>query len=148
MEYLQVVYAFFACLGGCLIFNVRGKELFFMPLGGAVGWLVYLLAAPFGSDIFQNFVGTVVLSVYAEVMARLRRKPATGYLLVALFPLVPGGGIYYTMEYCIAGNTDLFLETGLHTLGVAGVLALGVLLVSSVVRMFNRSGWYRETNCK
>ena len=81
-------------------------------------------------------------------MARLRRKPATGYLLVALFPLVPGGGIYYTMEYCIAGNTDLFLETGLHTLGVAGVLALGVLLVSSVVRMFNRSGWYRETNCK
>ena len=91
MEYMQVLYAFFACLGGCLIFNVRGKELFLMPLGGAVGWFVYLLAAPFGNDIFQNFAGTVVLSIYAELMARLRRKPATGYLLVALFPLVPGG---------------------------------------------------------
>ena len=117
-----------------------------MPLGGAVGWFVYLLAAPFGNDIFQNFAGTVVLSIYAELMARLRRKPATGYLLVALFPLVPGGGIYYTMEYCIAGNTDLFLETGLHTLGVAGVLALGVLLVSSVVRMFGRSPGLADGN--
>ena len=76
----------------------------------------------------------------------MRSKPATGYLLVALFPLVPGGGIYYTMEYCIAGNTDLFLETGLHTLGVAGVLALGVLLVSSVVRMFGRSPGLADGN--
>ena len=60
----------------------------------------------------------------------------TGYLLVALFPLVPGGGIYYTMEYCIAGNTQMFLETGLHTLGIAGALALGILLVSSLNRLF------------
>ncbi len=139
MEYVQCIYAFFACLGCCLYFNVRSKELFLMPLGGAVGWLAYLLVAPTGNIMFQNFMGTIALSVYSEVMARIRHKPATGYLLVALFPLVPGGGIYYTMEYCISGNTEMFLETGLQTMGIAGVLALGVLLVSSVFRIFSRA---------
>ena len=81
------------------------------------------------------FFGTLALAVYAEVMARVRRSPATGYLHVALLPMVPGGGIYYTMEYGIAGNTEMFLETGMHTLGIAGALALGILVVSTLARI-------------
>ena len=27
----------------CLVFNVRGKLIFFTSLGGAIGWFVYLL---------------------------------------------------------------------------------------------------------
>ena len=68
-------------------------------------------------------------------MARIRKCPVTGYLLVAFFPLVPGGGIYYAMEYAIAGQTENFVNTLMHTVGFAGSLALGVLLVSSAVRM-------------
>ena len=59
----------------------------------------------------------------------------TSYLLVALFPLVPGGGIYYTMEHAMSGETALFLESLLHTLGLAGALAVGVLLVASLARL-------------
>ena len=40
------------------------------------------------------------------------------------------------MEYCINGDTAMFLETGLHTFGIAGCLALGVLTVSSTVRLY------------
>ena len=68
-------------------------------------------------------------------MARLRRCPVTSYLLVALFPLVPGGGIYYTMEHAMSGETSLFLESLLHTLGLAGALAVGVLMVASLARL-------------
>ena len=77
-----------------------------------------------------------VVSAWSEVMARLRKCPVTSYLLVALFPLVPGGGIYYTMEHALNGDTELFLDTLMHTLGLAGALAVGVLLVASVVRLF------------
>ena len=69
-------------------------------------------------------------------MARIRKCPVTGYLLVAIFPLVPGGGIYYTMEHAINGETEVFLSSFLHTLGIAGALAVGVLMVSSSVRMW------------
>ena len=103
-----------------------------------MGWFVYLLSAPlFRDDIVQTFVAALVISAFAEIMARIRKCPVTGYLLVAIFPLVPGGGIYYTMEHAINGETDAFLTSFLHTLGLAGAIAVGVLLVSTAVRMWN-----------
>lgn len=134
---LPCVCAFVACLGFSVLFNVHGAGIFICAFGGMLGWLCYLLAAPLGSDITQAFLAAVVIAVYSEIMARIRRCPATSYLLVALFPLVPGGGIYYSMEHAMSGEIALFLETLLHTLGLAGALAVGVLTVSSLIRL-----WY------
>jgi uncharacterized membrane protein YjjB (DUF3815 family) len=135
--FFPCLYAFAACLAFSIVFNMRGKILLFASLGGALGWLVYLLCDPIQNDIIQFFFATIAISIYSEIMARLHKAPVTGYLLVSLLPLVPGGGIYYTMEYCIIGNTEMFLETGIHTLGIAGSLALGILLVSSFVRLWH-----------
>ena len=77
----------------------------------------------------------MAVAAYAEVMARLMKAPATGFLVVGILPFVPGGGIYYTMEYCLSGDTELFLTTGIHTFGVAGAVAVGILLVSSITRL-------------
>ena len=140
---LPCFYAFAACLAACLIFNQRGLPLIFSALGGAVGWAVYLLAAPTGSDIVQYFFGSITVAVYAEIMARVFKAPATGFLLAGIFPFVPGGGIYYTMEYCLAGDTQMFLSTGIHTFGIAGTVAVALLLVSSIVRMLHH-GFSRE----
>lgn len=133
---LPVLCAFVSCACFSVIYNIRGGGVLICAFGGALGWSVYLLTAPlFHDDIAQTFVAALVISAYAEVMARIRKCPVTGYLLVAIFPLVPGGGIYYTMEYAINGETNAFLASFLHTLGVAGAIAVGVLLVSSAVRM-------------
>ena len=128
--------AFVACLGFSILFNIHGVGILICAFGGTLGWLCYLLSAPLGSDIVQSFLAAVVISLYSEIMARLRRCPVTAYLLVALFPLVPGGGIYYSMEHAMSGDIDLFLSTLLHTLGLAGALAVGVLTVASLVRLW------------
>lgn len=136
-ELLSCLLAFVACIPFCILFHIR-KGVLLCALGGALGWFVYLVTAPLvRSDITQAFLAAMAISAYAETMARVRKCPVTGYLLVAFFPLVPGGGIYYTMEYAINGETQLFLETFLHTLGLAGALAVGVLLVSSFVRLMH-----------
>ena len=135
---LPCLYAFLACLGFSLFFNIHGRGILICAFGGALGWLVYLLAAPvFHNDITQSFAAALALSAYAEGMARIRKCPVTPYVLVASFPLVPGAGIYYTMEHAVNGEMDLFLSTGMHTLGLAGALALGILMVASVVRLLN-----------
>ena len=129
--------AFGGCLGFCFLFNVHGPNMLLCSLGGTLGWMAYLLCAPLvHSDIIQSFLAALVISVWSEVMARLRKCPVTTYLLLALFPLVPGGGIYYTMEHAMAGETQAFLDSLLHTLGLAGALAVGVLMVASVARLF------------
>ena len=69
-------------------------------------------------------------------MARVRKRPVTAYLLISVFPLVPGAGIYYTMQYAIQGDASRFLSRGMHTLGLSGALALGILLVSTAMRMW------------
>jgi uncharacterized membrane protein YjjB (DUF3815 family) len=132
---LPCLYAVLACVAFCFILNQRGLLLVVSSLGGGVGWAVCLLCAFTGSDIVQYFAGAVAVALYAEVMARLLKAPATGFLVVGILPFVPGGGIYYTMEYCLSGNTQLFLSTGIHTFGVAGAVAVGLLLASSLVRL-------------
>ncbi len=138
--FLPVFFAFASCACFSVIYNIHGGGILICAFGGALGWLFYLLSAPLvGDDIVQTFVAALAISAYAEVMARIRKCPVTGYLLVAIFPLVPGGGIYYTMEHAINGEIDAFLASFLHTLGLAGAIAVGVLLVSTAVRMWNIS---------
>ena len=133
---LPCLYAFLSCLGFCFLFNNRGPGMLICSVGGALGWLIYLLAEPLvRSDLIQAFLAAVGIAVFSELMARLRHCPATSYLLIAMFPLVPGRGIYRTMLYCITGETELFFSTLLHTLGLAGCLAVGAMLVSAVVRL-------------
>lgn len=135
---LPCLWAFAACLAFSVIFNIHGSGMFICGAGGALGWLMYLLCSgPLGlGDMLSALLAGVTISAWSETMARLRKCPVTGYLLVAFFPLVPGGGIYYSMKFAIEGQTRNFGNTLMHTVEFAGALALGVLLVSSAVRMW------------
>ena len=135
--FLPCLWAFFACIGFCLILNIRTVSgMLICGCGGALGWLVHLIALLLGaSDLLGYFLAALAISAYAEIMARVRKCPVTGYLLISFLPLVPGAGIYYAMEYALQGNTQMFLSKGLHTLGLAGSLAVGVLVMSSPVRL-------------
>lgn len=137
MGYMACVWSFFACAAFCFIFNIRGKMMLFTSIGGAIGWFIFLLLSPVKNDIVQFFFASMVTSVYSEIMARVCKRPVTPFQVIALIPMVPGGGIFYTMEYCVVGNSDMFLTTGLHTLGIAGALAMGILLVSTFVRLMS-----------
>lgn len=128
---LPSVYAFLACVGFCFIFNIHGTGVIVGSLGGGIAWLVYLLC---GSSIMAGFLAAMAVGAYSEAMARLRRCPATGYVLIGLLPLVPGGGIYYAMSYCVGGYKDLFLIRLLNTFGMAAALAIGAMLSASLFR--------------
>lgn len=136
MDYLACLWAFCACLPFSMVFNIRGKAVVLSALGGALGWLVFLLLRPMDNEILQFFFAACSISIFAEVMARVNAMPVTSFQMVGLLPLVPGGGIYYTMEYYVTGQTDRFLETGLNTLAIAGSLAMGILLISSLFRLW------------
>lgn len=136
--FLPCFYAFIACAGFCLLYNIRGFGIVLCSLGGSLGWLVYLLAQSAGQGAaLAAFLAGLAIAIYSEVMARIRKCPASGYLLMAFFPLVPGAGIYYTMEAYFLGDTERFVSVGRETLGISGGLAIGVLMVSSGVRMVN-----------
>ena len=136
---LYCLFAALGCLGFCFPYNVWGRGMLLCGLGGALGWGAYLAVQALGGNVYVcNLAASVAVSVYAEVMARVRKCPATSYLVISFFPLVPGLTIYQAMDYSIQGNTQLFLETFIRTFGIAGCIALGSLLVSTALRMVEK----------
>lgn len=124
------------CIGFSILFNIHGPGGLLCALGGIVSWLIYSLAMKItGDEMMGFFWGSVFASVYAEVMARIRKYPAISYLVVSLFPMIPGAGVYYTMNYAVHGNMEMFATQGIHTAAITGVMAVGVLLVSTFVRL-------------
>lgn len=125
-----------ACLGFAILFNIHGWGITLCMLGGLGCWAIYTLCVQFGlGDLVGYFWGTAFAALYSEIMARIRKCPAIAYLVIAIFPLIPGAGVYYTMEYAMEGNMQLFAEKGMHTAAIAGIMAVAILLVSTVVRM-------------
>lgn len=146
LEYAYPVQAL-ACIVGCvgftILFNIHGKGTALCVLGGLLTWAVYALASQlFGSELTGYFWGAVFASAYSELMARLRKCPALPFLVVCIFPLIPGAGVYYTMNYAVQGNMDMFAAKGMYTAAIAGLMAVGILLVSTVFRMY--ANWKRE----
>ena len=140
--FLPVIYAFVACIGFALMYNIHGKNLFWAAVGGACGWFAYLLVLPLASAYVAAFVSAAVVATYAEIMSRARKCTTLTFLLVGVIPMVPGAGIFHTMEYCIQGDTAHFVSEGLHTLGIAGALAIGILVIDStwrMIRLFQRT---------
>ena len=135
---IQALAAFVSCVGFGILFNVHGPGGLLCALGGTLTWLVYLLTLRLGGgDLAGYFFGTLFASLYAEAMARIRKFPAIAYLVISIFPLIPGAGAYYTMNSAVQGQMDKFASQGMHTAAIAGVMAVAILLVSTAVRMIS-----------
>lgn len=136
---LDFFYAFMSTLGFGIIFNVRGKNLFYASIAGGLGWFVYIELVRAGySDVISLFLGTIALSIASEICARLFKNPVTVYLICALIPLVPGSGMYYTIFEAVTGNYNAALTKGAQTIFNAGSIAVGVMFVSTISTLITR----------
>ena len=133
----SLIPCFVGCIGFGILFNIHGRGMILCALGGVFTWIVYSLTLQFtGSDLMGYFLATLFAAAYAETMARIRKCPAIGYLVVGIFPLIPGAGVYYTMQHAVRGNMDLFASQGMHTAAIAGVMAVSILIISSTFRIW------------
>lgn len=53
---LQIFSAFLGSVGFALFFNMKGKQLAAAGIGGALTWIVYLLAQPGFDDYFVPYL--------------------------------------------------------------------------------------------
>lgn len=134
--FLNSIYALLASLGFGVLFNIKGRNLLFASVGGFLTWYVYLFSLEYiSSSIFSLFIASFAAGLYSEALARILRSPVTTFSICSIIPLVPGGGMYYTMLESVQGNINSFLSTGLDTLSSAGAIAVGILLASSLTKV-------------
>ncbi len=133
---IQIMTSFLGSLGFAVLFNVRGRYLLEAAFGGMLGWLCYsLLSGRLHNEYLAFLVAAMLVTGYAELMARVEKAPATTFLIAGMIPLVPGKGLYYTMRYAIGAESAGFVSQGTQTLAVAIAIAGGVMAASSIFRV-------------
>lgn len=125
--------------GFTLLFRSNKNRVIISTIGGAITCLVYVISCQFyDHELMQNLYPALAATVYAEIMARLTKAPATPILACSIIPLVPGGKLYYTTYYFVVGEMEKFYECIIDLLRIASGLAVGIIIVSVIVHEINR----------
>lgn len=125
-----------------VLFGLGSADVILASGGSALGWAVLQAMPAPGSSAFATFFAALTAGLYAEIAARVRRRPATLYMIASIIPLVPGGGMYYTMLASLEGNTFRSVELGLSTIMTAFAIAAGLAISNAFARMAFSSSIY------
>ncbi|MBM7623395.1 threonine/serine exporter family protein [Sporohalobacter salinus] len=133
---LDILAVFLATIAFGIIFKLPKRTLFNSGLAGVLGWGGYNLAFRFThNQIFASFLGVVVITVIAEISARLLKEPATLFIVSGIIPLVPGSQAYFTMLNLIKKDYQAGFETGIETILIAGAISAGIIFVGVLARL-------------
>ena len=132
---VQIIAALVGSVGFAIFFKMKGRQIALAGIGGAVTWMVYLVVQSFVTGYFvPYFAAAVFVAVYAEIMARINRAPATIFLTAAAVPLIPGGSLYYTMAGLVNKDEVLFTQSGEAAIVIALAIAMGFVVVAVITR--------------
>ncbi|SHJ87253.1 threonine/serine exporter family protein [Tepidibacter formicigenes] len=137
--YLHFVYSFIATIGFSILFNVPKKALFYASITGSIGWTLYTYMNYITtSPPLANFIAATIVGVLGEIFARIDKKPVTVFVIPGIVPLVPGYGMYLTMINIINNDFYKAAKIGSDTIFVAGAIAMGIILVSSIAKVIKK----------
>ena len=133
---IQILMGYLGSLGFNVLFNIRGRKLFLASFGGFISWTVFLLLEPLlPTEPIRFFLAAAAVTVYGEVFARIEKTPTTTFLVPSIIPLIPGGSLYYTMNYALNKQWAEFSQRGFYTLQLALSLAVGIIAVTTLTRL-------------
>ena len=112
------------------MFNLRKRLIPIASLGSVLCWGIYLLGAHYYSGEFVPcFLASAVAALYAEILARIKKAPATLFLITGVLPVIPGSKLYYTMSNVVYKDWLLTKKYGMLTLESAMAIAVGISLI-------------------
>ena len=79
------------------------------------------------------FLSAILITIYAEVWARILKTPATTVLMPTVIPL-SGGALYFAVSAALRMDPPVFAEKARSALGLAVALAAGIMVVTSAAR--------------
>lgn len=140
-EIIQLTAAWLGSLGFSALFNIRGKKLAIASIGGGFAWAVYLAAGRFTENPYLcGFLASMMLTLYAELMARVYKTPVTVFLVSATIPLIPGAGLYRTMNCLMHRDWTGLSENSSYTILFAASMSAGIM----VATVLFRAAWNRR----
>jgi uncharacterized membrane protein YjjB (DUF3815 family) len=142
MDIKRVVFEFFVCTAATVFFsllmNAPPKTVPFSALIGGVSWTVYRFMLVYSKPEYAAyFVGTLIVAVAAEVLARIFKMPAPIFILPSLIPIVPGTRLYRTALALVEEDYTLFRDEAARTLFAFCAISVAIAITSVAARSFS-----------
>lgn len=136
----RIILSFLGSFCPAILLNTDKKNLIWAGFSGTLGMLVYdqFLAIFPITDLLAVFLGTAAVAVYSELMARVRKTPATIFLIPGIIPLVPGVDAYRTIQLIAERDYTNGMSYGVSAVAKSCLIAFGIMTVSAVFRKINR----------
>ncbi len=114
------------------------RTLIISSLTGGFAYLIFrIFSVALGKELIGYFVGSFLISASGEICARIFKIPANVLIFPSILLLVPGTGLYRSMLYLVQSDYDNFLSTGIRTVFISVILALGIAVVNLIARKFS-----------
>ncbi|MBE7021855.1 MAG: threonine/serine exporter [Ruminococcaceae bacterium] len=134
---MELLYKYIVCMAVIFLLGLslrtKPRVSLLAGIGGAVGYIVYLLcpSAPLGF-LFSS----LTLALLGEIFARLCRIPSSIFMVLGIFPLVPGTGLYETMAHAFLGDYAQALKAGGDAIIGIALMAVAFAFVTVSFRIF------------
>lgn len=140
MEFLNhLFFSFISTLGFTIMFNIPKNQIIRASIIGSTGWLIFhFYSTQSNSPIIAAFWGALAVGILGELLARIKKQPATIFIIPGIIPLVPGAGMYYTMYYLVQNELVDAAKIGIETFMIALSIAIGIILATSVSKILKK----------
>lgn len=137
MLFFKLIAVFFMSASFAILFRIPRNLLGYTGLVGIAAWLaMYVTLSISNNIILADFVGSLVIGLSAELLARFLKKPATLFMIPGFIPLVPGGETYNTVRYLVEGRYLDGAAMGMRAALIGSAIAFGVFVSSTLLRLF------------
>ena len=136
---VQLITALLGSLGFGMLFGIKSRYYPFAAFGGLLSWGMYILMMCFTEHIFIScFLASAFSALYSEIVARVKKAPATLFFISAVIPLIPGSSLYYTCSHAVSRQWELVRAFGYQTMQWALAIAAGGCVVWAALIMTER----------
>ena len=137
----QVIAAVTGTVGFSVLYSVPRAYYPYCGFIGGAGWFLYCLLIPNCSPPEATLLAAILVVLLSRLFAVKERCPVTIFLISGMFPLVPGGGIYWTAYYIVTGEMELAAEIGFTAVKVAVAIVLAIVFVFQLPQKLFQVRW-------
>lgn len=143
----QIAAAMIGTTSFAILFGVPREYYLGCGITGTIGWIVYLAMLRWcGLSLVEStFFGAMAVLLTSRGLATTLKCPATLFLVCGIFPLVPGGGLFWTSYYLVSEQLHLALAAGFLSLKITVAIALGIIIVNEVSHLKKTHTTRRKT---
>lgn len=146
---IHLICPFLGTIGYAVLYHVPARYYLSCGLTGMMGWIAYCLTVGHTSPAIASFFGSLVVVLMARGLTVRLKCPITIFLISAIFPLVPGAGIYNTVYHLVTNEVVLAVQYGMNAVKVAFGIVMGMAFVLPVPReVFHPSYWTKRNKRK